>query len=314
MPGIRPSRLACYALLALAATACRPYREAGTTPFPPPPPGDAFTVMTYNVNRFGLADRDGDGQADDFKPEPEIAVIAKLILQSAPDVVAVQEIGSQSALEHLRDRLGEAGLAYPHLDVLEGHTRQRHLGLMSRHPFTATAPVTNLTFSIRENTWPVQRGFQQVELAIKGQASPVRLLNVHLKSKTYHDAGQTEMRRNEARLLATLVRRLQRENPGQPLILCGDFSDTENSAALRELIGGEENGLIDLPLADRYGDRWTCFTPEEPAYVRSDYIMVNEAMKRYWREDASGIVRGDQASAASDHRPVIAAFTLRADP
>ena len=156
----------------------------------------------------------------------------------------------------------------------------------------------------------MQRGFQQVDIQTPGNAT-VRVVNVHLKSKVFHAAGQTEMRRNEARLLATHIRRLLREQPDIKLIVCGDFNDNLNSAAMRELTGRGDQELFALPLADRYGDAWTHFFARDHIYSRIDYMLVNSAMQSAWVTNRSGIVRDVRTYAASDHRPLFATFNVQ---
>jgi len=299
------------AALAACVTLCACARDRREPGYPERPGPDMVSVMSYNVGGFGYRDRDGSGQDDNFKPEEEIRALLDVIRTAQPDILAVQEIGDQDAFALFRRRLQEAGLDYPYADYVSGHTRHANLGLLSRHPITARNERTQLSYSIRDKTIPVQRGFQQVDIAV-AESVPLRLVHVHLKSKTFHEAGQTEMRRNEARLLATLVRRMLREHPEQLMLVCGDFSDTESSAALRELLGPGSSGLRDLPVADRFGDQWTFHSRREPGYFRTSYFMVNDALHARWREDYSGIVRDRRAGTASDHRPIVAVFSATA--
>lgn len=293
-------------LMALAGCA----REAVPPGYPPPAGPGEFSVMTYNLDRFGLADRDGDGQEDDFKPEAEIRAVVTIIRQSRPTILALQDVGDDQALDTLRGRLREAGVDYPYADLVTGATRHRNLAVLSMQPVTGRAPATNLTYNIREQTLPVQRGFQQVDIEV-APAFVVRIINAHLKTKTFHEAGQTEMRRNEARLLATLARRSQRENADRPILVCGDFSDTGQSAALRELTGDENAFLRDLLMHDPQGDTWTRDGRQDDEYTRSDYVLVNDVLKQRWRAESSGVIRTPQARGASSHRPVVATFKVK---
>ena len=40
---------------------------------------DEFSVMSYNLYRFGYYDRDEDGQADDFKPDEEVSALLAIL-------------------------------------------------------------------------------------------------------------------------------------------------------------------------------------------------------------------------------------------
>lgn len=308
----RHHRFAALALCALAlVVSCR--RAADTpAPYVPPPAADEFTVMSYNLRMFRYLDRDEDGQEDDFKPEEEIVPLLEIIRHASPDILAIQELGDAGSMETLRERLRSVGADYPYHDHVVGDGNHVSLGLLSRFPIVAREPITNLTYTIQDQTFPVLRGFQTVDLETSGGLR-IRVVNVHLKSKMFHEAGQTEMRRNEARLLATQLRRMAKADPALHLVVCGDFNDGYNSAAMRELLNQENLAIEDLRLTDPQGDRWTHYFRRDQTYARIDYILVNPAMKQRWVEEKSGIVRDPRTYAASDHRPVIATFKATKD-
>ncbi|HMP88818.1 MAG TPA: endonuclease/exonuclease/phosphatase family protein [Kiritimatiellia bacterium] len=263
--------------------------------------------MSYNLLHFRYMDRNRDGQMNNFKPADEIAALVDIVKLSNPDILAVQELGDAASALRLQQTLRDAGLHYPHLDHLSGPNPHTSLGILSRLPIVNSIPLTNLFYSIQGRNLVVQRGFQQVDIRLPDD-KVIRVVNLHLKSKVFHEAGQTEMRRNEARILATHIRKFQRENPDMPLIVCGDFNDNHNSAAMRELLGRDDTDLQFLPLVDRDGDGWTHFFGRDHIYSRIDYILVNSAMKQRWVESKSGIVRDNRTYKASDHRPIFATF------
>ena len=81
--------------------------------WPRPGPGE-YSLMTFNLGCYGLADRDGDGQKDDPKPEAERRAVIELLRQTRPDILAIQEIGSRAAFRDLGRILAQSGLEYPH--------------------------------------------------------------------------------------------------------------------------------------------------------------------------------------------------------
>lgn len=303
-------RAACIAGLLIAILVPLSCRRAGSvTQFYPPPTPDEFSVMSYNVRMYRYSDRDNDGQEDDFKPEAEILPMLGIICDARPDVLVVQELGDATTLESLQQRLAALGFTYPYRDHLPGVSDHANLGILSQFPIVARDPQTNLVYSIQGRTLPVLRGFQQVEIDVRGK--PILVVNAHLKSKLFHELGQTEMRRNEARLLASFLRRIIKEKPDIHLVVCGDFNDGYNSAALRELIAQENLPIEDLRLFDPFGDLWTHYFRGDQTYSRIDYIMVNPAMKARWIENKSGVIRDARTYEASDHRPIIATFTAK---
>lgn len=270
---------------------------------------DEFSVMTYNLRRFSFEDRDQDGQADDFKPEEEVKAVLDVIRNAKPDVLAVQEIGDAESFARLRKRVAEAGLSYPHAEYFMMPEATVGLALLSRFPIVSRAPITNETYTIGREKLPVQRGFLNVEIEVNPNYR-FRLLNAHLKSKRYHPSGQTEMRRNEARLLNKNVRRMLAQKPNLNLIVLGDLNDNITSATLREVLG-QPYALTDLRLQDNVGDIWTHFWEWPEEYARIDYILVSEGMLPEVVREKSRVVRDPAMNAASDHRPVIAVFKAR---
>ena len=99
---------------ALSLSGCRP--PASTTsssadPYACAP--DEFSVMTFNLGRYSLDDRDGDGQKNDAKPEAERQAVIGLIADARPDVLTVVELGGSSVFEEFQFALRNAGLDYP---------------------------------------------------------------------------------------------------------------------------------------------------------------------------------------------------------
>jgi len=273
----------------------------------PASPGE-LSVMSFNLDRFAYADRDQDGQPDEFKPEAEIQSIVRQVASMRPDVMAGQEIGNAAALEILQQRISAAGHPMPHADFLPSSAAgETGLGVLSRYPIVSTRHATNLTYTIRDQAIAMRRGIQHVEIHTDA-AGRIQVLNVQLKSKEFHPAGQTEMRRNESRLLARHISTTQSQ-PGQaPLVVCGDFGDSSSSAALRELTEHASVDVTPLPLADAQGDAWTSYEPDEEAWVRHQYIFADRTWMSRFEDGKSGILIVPDGFRGSRHRPLVAVF------
>jgi len=274
------------------------------------PAGNEFMLMSYNLRLYAYIDRDDDGQPDDFKPESEINPLISIVNQSQPDILVIQEMGGSSALDDLQERLKKAGINYPHIDYLKNRGTFANLAILSKYPISSTHPVTNLSYTVKGKQYPVLRGFQQVVIEVKPQHF-LTVINVHLKSKIYHPAGQTEMRRNESRLLATHVRRLLKSDPQNQIIVCGDFNDSVHSSSMREMLEDNQSGLDDLSLRDSLGQIWTHFYRYGETYSRIDYLLTSDSLRKHWVKEKSGIILSPLTQAASDHRPIYATFNLR---
>lgn len=267
---------------------------------------DEFSVMTYNLMRFSYEDRDRDGQKDNFKPEEQIAAMMNILQKNRPDVLAVEEIGDEASFTIFTQRLAKVGLDYPYHDYFMNSQATVGLAVLSRFPITERVHITNETYTIGSEVLPVQRGFLQTEITVNPNYR-FTLIVAHLKSKLYHPLGQTEMRRNEARLLNKNIRRLLNKTPDLNLVVVGDMNDTSTSAALRELMGSPRS-LIDLKPKDSVQDIWTHFWEAEESYERIDYILVSKGMLPEAVSDKCRVIRDSLTYTASDHRPVMAVF------
>jgi endonuclease/exonuclease/phosphatase family metal-dependent hydrolase len=275
---------------------------------PARPAAGEFSVMTYNLRLYGNEDRDGGGKSDDPKPEAERSAIVEVLASARPDVLAVQEMGAPDFFTSFREELKGRGLEYPHAEYLHRGRRQANLALLSRFPIVARDPHTNDLYRIGAAQVPVTRGFLDVTIQVNS-AYKFRIMVAHLKSKVFHQLGQTEMRRNEARLLNNHVRAALKEQPDVNLVVVGDFNDTPSSAALHEAKGERMVCLEDVRPTDPFGDAWTHFTAAWDEYERLDYILVSRGMKPELVRAKTTAIRHPRMLQASDHRPLMAVFT-----
>lgn len=267
---------------------------------------DEFSVMTYNLMRFSYEDRDRDGQRDNFKPEEQIAAVLSVIKAVRPDVLAVQEVGDADSFEILKRRLAGIGLEYPHTEYFILPHATVGLAVLSRFPIVQRLNITNETYTIGGESLPVRRGFLCVDIQVSPRYK-FRLINVHLKSKLFHPAGQSEMRRNEARLLNKHVRKMLERSKHLNLVVVGDMNDNITSSTLREIIGRPAY-LFDTRPADEVGDVWTHYWDAQETYTRIDYILVSAAMQKEWVPEKSYLPRVPGMLDGSDHRPVVVVF------
>jgi endonuclease/exonuclease/phosphatase family metal-dependent hydrolase len=274
---------------------------------------ETFSVMTYNVHQYAMMDRDGGGQPDDPKPQEERDAVIRLIADGRPDVIALQEMGGEIVFSRFQQALRNAGLNYPYAELLRRGRVEANLAVLSRFPIVSVQHRTNDWYSIGPAKVPVTRGFLDVMIQVNPDYR-FRLINAHLKSKVYSPLGQTEMRRNEARLLNKAVRAILDENPDINLLVAGDMNDDYASAALREVAGRRGGELTDLRPVDSAGDAWTCFHSATDNHSRFDYLFVSEGMKPEVVEARTRVVRDPLTYKASDHRPVIGVFQALEKP
>ncbi len=266
--------------------------------------------MSFNVDQYGYADRTGDGQANDPKPDTSREAVIAIIVDTNPDILALQEMGHAEVFQPFQLALAEAGLDYPFAEILEQEGSDAHLAVLSRYPITSAYPHLDDQYTIGDAQLPVKRGFLEVDIAISPSYA-FRLINAQLKSKRYHPSGHTEMRRNEARLLNNHVRRALSRDRRLNLLVVGDLNDHIGSAPLRTLMGSRQQYLNDLQPADEYGETWTFFDADSDSYVRYDYMLTSAHMRPEFIADGSRVVRHPLNKVASARRPLVAVFRAR---
>jgi len=268
---------------------------------------DVFTVMTYNLDGYCLDDRDGDGQSDDPKPTEEREAVTAIIAAVSPDILAIQEIGSRSVLEGFEAALALQGLEYPYVRTASGGTTEYRVAILSRLPIVASRSHLD-EYTIGEHALHVPGGIMEVDIQVNSNRT-IRLFTADLTPKHFHPAGQTEMRRNEARLLANHLRESSKECADELILFAGSLNDSPMSAPVREVTAADQaKGLRDLRPTDADGDAWTYFDSEEDTYLRSDYLLASAELTPFVVRDQTRVIDLPGTGLASDHRPLVAAF------
>ena len=199
-----------------------------------------------------------------------------------------------------------------------------HVVVLSKLPLVARRSHTNDFFLLDGRRFAVKRGFAEVDI-LAATNFTFTLIAAHLKSRlATPDADEAAERLGEAQVLRGLIdARLARE-PDAKLIVLGDFNDTRESAALREILGRGQRKLFDTRPAERNGDTargeppyheprdvaWTYFYGKDDTYSRIDYILLSPALKRNWLANETYIPFLPNWGLGSDHRPVVAGFAV----
>ena len=279
---------------------------AGKSTLPHAAKGE-FSVMTFNLHLYTLIDRDSATDILEPKPRKEAKAIIETIRQASPDILAVQEMGGPDAWKEFKHSLQQAGLDYPHEEYLRNGNKELNIALLSRFPILASQLHTNDTYTIGPTQFPVQRGIIEADIEINS-AYRLRLMVAHLKSKQFHEYGQAEMRRNEARLLCNHVRAALKENPDLNLLVVGDFNDNPSSAPLQEITRYQDRTILhDLRPEDGAGAAWT-YRSTDDNHARLDYMLASDGLLPETVLDKTYVVNVPALSTASDHRPLLGTF------
>lgn len=260
-----------------------------------------FKVTTWNLENLFLPDEAG-GPDNQGMFEQKLSILAATILELSPDVLAVQEVGSNAAFGALHEKLGAR---YPYSQLSKFPDRRgirvgflSNLALEESEDFAdfAKGPLQSVPgFDRFGNPEPATRLSRGALRVIVGPASdqPIELVTAHLKSKllTFPNtsgearfsprnederafvAGLALLKRTaEAVTLRVKVNELLAD--GRALILLGDLNDVTDAATTQILQGppGSEIGSGGFDRPDQ-GDAARLFNlapliPEARRYSR----------------------------------------------
>lgn len=241
-----------------------------------------FKAMTWNVeNLFRPAS--GAAQEDQQRFQRKLALLAGVINQLDPDVVALQEIGGEEPLRDLQQALGGT---YAHRAISVFPDRRGiRAAFLSKHPVDEQADVVEfppgpvltihgLTGALTPIT-RMSRGALRIRVTKNGLA--VNLITAHLKSKllsfprprggsSFAPRDEEEraqvagialiQRTAEAVTLRILVNTLLEGNNRNSTLLLGDFNDVPEAQTSLLLNGptGSEIGTQGFDRPDRGDD------------------------------------------------------------
>ncbi len=266
----------------------------------------ASRVATLNVHNYGLVDRVIDGQfyTQYPKPEAEKKALQNLLLQTRPDILALQEIGDLSYLNELQADLKRQGLDYPYAILSPGPDTQRQLAVLSKLEPINVHTHPKIAFKYCKHYTYVRRGM--LELWFKEKGKTWVLYVVHLKSRypsnNDKDFESKQLRKAEAYALRNKIQSLT--PPVTPYLIVGDFNDHPYSAPLRAFLKKGDSVLTHMLHAyDSRQESWTFHNAKMDVYSRLDYILASQAMLRYLKTGSAHIEDIlPHSLEASDHR------------
>jgi endonuclease/exonuclease/phosphatase family metal-dependent hydrolase len=256
-------RLIAGFLLALCLVGCRSVRQ------PEALTGLTTKLLTYNVNWGGAG-------ADQ---------VAAIIRDSKAEIVCLQETTPE--WEHLLKQVMPADYGFARFRQSEGRMGGG-LAFFSKLPAREVAYIPSATGWF--DGWIVE---------FATASGPVQVLNVHLRPPV-SDRGSWVSGYFNTRddRVAEIEKFTQHAKRGVPLIVAGDFNDSENSAVVQWL---EKRGLTNaLPQFDRSTPTWRWKYSGITLKRRMDHIMYSPELHC---SGAEVIQAGP-----SDHFPVLAWF------
>jgi endonuclease/exonuclease/phosphatase family metal-dependent hydrolase len=280
-----------------------------------------FRVATFNIENY----LDAPSGTRPAKSSEGKAMVRDSILAVKPDVIALEEVGSTNELLELQASLKTAGLDLPYWDQVDGYDTNIHVSVLTRFPILSRHPHTNESFLLDGRRFQVSRGFAEMEIQVNASYK-FTLIAAHLKSRRPDPAAdEEEWRYEEAVALRRVIDTRLDDNPGENLVVLGDFNDIKDSKPLRTIMGRGRARSFDTRPAERNGDdpgsegrghetrniTWTHYYAKEDVYSRIDYILISPAMKRKWLGAETYVLSLPNWGLASDHRPLVAGFAAK---
>jgi len=273
--------------------------------------GPEIVFASYNLENYFQSADFPDGSEKISKSPESIAAEIRIIQDIHPDILGVCEMGVPSEFADFKARLKAAGLDYPQTEYINGPDPERHVALLSKFPISSRQSLPDVPFEMDGRTQKVSRGI--LDVTITAGTAHLRFVGVHLKSK-FRDTRENEadLRRNEAHLLRRHIDDVLAADPAANLVVYGDFNDTKNQPALKEILGSRGSGqdLKDLFLKDSAGETWTQYWKVADIYSRIDFIFVTRDLLSTVDYPQSYVSSSPYWNKASDHRALVAAFRI----
>lgn len=253
-----------------------------------------FTIATQNVeNLFDLVDdpNRSDGRFENWTPTTEEEYRLRLekhseqirVVLGAPDILAIQEIENMRVLTDLALQIhaDDPTLIYAGC-LLEG-TEGRGIDVaylfrtdrVNMHDCYRMPGSLEARFRTTDDLLDRPPLMFSGEFVFDGQAFPILLMNLHLRSLSDVDTDRVQQKRLEqAVMIADYIQHLQTENPALHLAILGDLNAFQFSDGLVDMVGilsgthdpaaavaAPENDLVEpnlsnvilrLPEAERY--------------------------------------------------------------
>ena len=273
-----------------------------------------FTVATYNVENYTLADRlvEGVYRPNYPKPENAKAALRKVLRAIDADVVLLQEMGPRPFLLELQRDLAAEGLVYAFAHVVTASDADRHSAVLAKVAPHSLSDHTDLVFTYLGKRESVKRGLLQLEY--RWGSLRLTLYGVHLKSRHTDFAEDPESavrRAGEATALRNRILELHPDPARDLFLIAGDFNDNKASRPVRALLQRGKTLLTALiPAADSRGETWTYRYHKDDSYSRVDLLLASPALQPFLPVDGARIFDGADVAVASDHRPVAVTLAL----
>jgi hypothetical protein len=287
-----------------------------------------FTFMEFNVLNMVEARKKFAA-----KPLEQLEGVARVFKKYKPMLAFCVEVGSAKVLkDYDQEFLGDQYEEF----LIEGNDRRKvNVGLMLRKDLSLEVEVQSHKNLVEDKSgeWVFSRDLPTYILREKGNEKPIMIIfGTHFKSqrRTPGDLNGFKKRSQQAKAASLLIADYEKQYPGVPIILTGDFNNDVRSAP-------EFDTLKNIGLVDAFdvakntvvkAERGTHFyfpRSGEPNVKQLDAIMLNQAARQKLLVKLAKVLAhidpdGNEYPAphsyqereerASDHLPIMAIFDL----
>lgn len=267
---------------------------------------DRLAFAAYNVHRFFDTVCDsGECASGDYEEQPTQAefeakadTLAAAVRRLAPDVICLEEVENQAALDALAARLPE--LPSKVMGEL-GYPASVDVALLARDPVTLVRRHHGRVLTRPDgSTTSFAREFLEVHLDVDGTEAIV--FCAHFKAKSNDDPGR---RLAEAQEAAEILAETSAASPHALIVLGGDLNDVPGSAPLEALEGSGDL----LRVASDMTESQATYTYNGRA-TALDHLFVDLRAAGAYVPGSTGIFRdgAGRGLGGSDHAAIRALF------
>jgi len=239
----------------------------------------SLAIMTWNIQALfdGVehgTEYDDYSESADWNREKyrgRVNVIARAVdgMERKPDVIALQEVESETVIADLAAELSARNYNWTHFATIPGSALG--LGLLSRFPLSG-ARAHAVTVEGESAPRPMLEA--RVTVATGGSLA---LFNCHWKSKLGGDDATESIRRASARIIVRRLRELAEAEPDLPVIVMGDLNENydefyrRSGAAISALLPDDPRAAEFTGL---YGLADGSYTAATIAGLQKDFIVI----------------------------------------
>ena len=272
-------------------------------------PTETIRVVTWNVHDFFDSVKDGTEvvlSSADF--QKKVAAVGGVLARFDADVVVLQEVESLRVLDALADG-PLAGKGYGARVVSSGNDpRGINVAALSRRPFARVVAHKDDFFTKAGTTDPRYRYARDcLELHVDAAGLDLTLLGVHFKSKSSPD--DPDKRAAEAQHTRAIADGLRDNFPTARVLVLGDFNDVPASVPVEAITAGPKGPpFVDVAASLPKGDAWSYEYGGQLQLI--DHQVAAPDLAAALVPGSVQIPHDGAVFDASDHAPVVAAFTL----